>query len=82
MSELPKLTAKEIIAMIEKAGFAFSRQSGSHKIYKNHKGIRITVPLHGNKVLHPKIIKSILRDSDCVIGRNIKTQNNLKKQKI
>ena len=66
MSELPKLTAKEIISIIEKAGFVFSRQSGSHKIYKNHKGIRITVPFHGKRVLHPKIIKNILKDSETV----------------
>ncbi len=63
MSELPKLTAKEIIAIVEKAGFVFSRQSGSHKIYKNPKGTRITIPFHNNRVLHPKIIKSILKDS-------------------
>ncbi|MBI2446272.1 MAG: type II toxin-antitoxin system HicA family toxin [Parcubacteria group bacterium] len=64
MAGSPKLTAKEIIAIIEKAGFVFSRQSGSHKIYKNHKGIRITVPFHGNRILHPKIIKNILKDSE------------------
>jgi len=64
MSRSYKFTAKEIIAIIEKAGFVFSRQSGSHKIYKNHKGVRVTVPFHGNKILHPKIIKSILKDSE------------------
>lgn len=69
MPKLPKLTAKEIIAIIEKAGFVFSRQSGSHKIYKNFKGTRITVPFHGNKVLHPKIIKNILEDSNIEIEK-------------
>jgi len=40
MSEkLPKLNAKEIIAVLEKLGFSLSRQSGSHKIYKNNQGI-------------------------------------------
>jgi len=61
--ELPRMTAKEIIAALEKAGFVFSRQSGSHKIYKNRQGKRVTVPFHGGKILHPKILKSILKDA-------------------
>ena len=64
MTELPKLTAREIIAALEKAGFIFSRQSGSHKIYKNSKGTRATVPFHDNKILHPKILSSILKDTE------------------
>ena len=63
-SELPRLTAKKVITIIERHGFYFVRQSGSHKIYKNNFGRRITVPFHAGKVLHPKILKSILRDAD------------------
>ena len=33
-------------------------------IYKNPAGKRATVPFHGPKTLHPKILKSILRDAD------------------
>lgn len=61
---LPKLTAKEIIAILEKLGFYLSRQSGSHKIYKNMEGKRATVPFHAGKILHPKVLKSIMRDVD------------------
>jgi predicted RNA binding protein YcfA (HicA-like mRNA interferase family) len=61
---LPRLTAKEIIAVLLKVGFVLSRQSGSHQIYKNKNGKRVTVPFHGNKILHPKVLKSILRDAD------------------
>ncbi len=32
-------------------------------IYKNAEGKRATVPFHAAKVLHPKILKSILRDA-------------------
>jgi len=36
MSEkLPRVTANEMIKIVERLGFRFSRQSGSHKIYKN-----------------------------------------------
>ena len=61
---LPKLTAKEIIVILEKSGFSLSRQNGSHKIYKNKKGQRATVPFHSGKILHPKVLKSIMKDAD------------------
>jgi len=62
--KLPRLTAKEAIKLIEKNGFVLVRQSGGHRIYRNEKGIRITVPFHSGKILHPKIIKSIIRDAE------------------
>jgi predicted RNA binding protein YcfA (HicA-like mRNA interferase family) len=33
-------------------------------IYKDATGKRATVPFHGSKVLHPKVLKSILRDAN------------------
>lgn len=50
MSEkLPRVTANEIIKIVEKLGFRFSRQSGSHKIYKNDEGKRVTIAYHFGK---------------------------------
>ena len=64
MSEkLPRVTANEIIKIVEKLGFRFSRQSGSHKIYKNDEGKRVTIAYHSGKILHPKVVKSILVDA-------------------
>ena len=64
MSEkLPRVTANEMIKIVEKLGFRFSRQSGSHKIYKNDEGKRITIAYHSGKILHPKVVKSILADA-------------------
>jgi predicted RNA binding protein YcfA (HicA-like mRNA interferase family) len=68
MSEkLPRVTATDIIRALEKAGFFLSRQSGSHKIYKNTQGRRVTVPYHAGDVLHPKVLKSILKDSELTV---------------
>ena len=64
MPPLPRLTAKEIISILEQRGFSLARQSGSHKIYRNEKGVRLTVPFHSGKILHPKIVKSILSDAE------------------
>ena len=59
-----RFTARQIIKIIESVGFSSSRQSGSHMIFHNKKGIRITIPKHGAKILHPKIVKNILRDAE------------------
>lgn len=58
MPKLPRLSAKEAVVFIESKGFVFSRQSGSHAQYYRD-GIRITLPIHGNVILHPKIVKQI-----------------------
>jgi predicted RNA binding protein YcfA (HicA-like mRNA interferase family) len=66
-NKLPKITAAEVIKVLEKIGFLISRQSGSHKIYKSMEGKRTTVPYHAGKILHSKILKSILRDINLTI---------------
>jgi len=67
IEKLPRVTAAETIRALEKAGFFFSRHSGSHKIYKNKEGKRTTVAYHSGKILHPKTLKSILRDANLTI---------------
>jgi len=67
--KLPRVTAAEVITVIEKIGFSLSRQSGSHKIFKNSEGKRITIPYHTGKTLHPKILSSILKDTGLTIER-------------
>jgi len=59
----PRVTAAQAIRVLEKLGFAVARQSGSHKVYKNAAGQRVTVPFHARKILHPKVLKSILIDA-------------------
>jgi len=34
------------------------------KIHKNAQSKRVTVPCHAGRILHPKVLKSILRDAD------------------
>ncbi|BBB32715.1 conserved hypothetical protein [Thermotomaculum hydrothermale] len=65
--KLPRITASEIIKVLEQKGFKLARQSGSHKIYRNAKGLRVTVSFHSGKILHPKLLKSILNDADITV---------------
>jgi len=53
--------------VLEKSGFALSRRSGSHRIYKNCEGKRVTVPYHSGRTLHPKLLKSILTDAEIAV---------------
>lgn len=64
MPKFPRLNARQIVAALETAGFSLARQSGSHMIYKNPAGKRVTVPFHGPTILHPKLLKTIMRDAD------------------
>jgi predicted RNA binding protein YcfA (HicA-like mRNA interferase family) len=49
MVRLARITAEEVIKVLERAGFSLVRQSGSHKIYKNAKGKRVAVPYHAGR---------------------------------
>ena len=65
--KLPGVTAKDILKVLERIGFSLVRQSGSHLIYKNAEGKRVTIPYHAGKVLHPKLLQSILKDANLTL---------------
>lgn len=58
----PRITADQAIRVIQQFQFIQVRQSGSHKIFRNPQGVRITIPYHRGKTLHPKLVKAIARD--------------------
>jgi predicted RNA binding protein YcfA (HicA-like mRNA interferase family) len=46
MSDLAALTSKETAAVLERIGYMFVRQKGSHRIYVKDRR-QIVVPMHG-----------------------------------
>ena len=64
---MPRITADQIIKAIKKLGFEKTRQKGSHRIFKKAEGIRIVIPFHSGKIIHPKILKTILADCKITI---------------
>lgn len=60
MPKLPRLTPEEAEALLLKAGFEMLRSKGSHRIYRKTNK-RVVVPFHRGKILHPKIIKQVLK---------------------
>ncbi len=59
MPKLPRLTAKEAEKLILDAGFELIRIKGSHRIYLKD-SIRVVIPFHSGKILHPKIVKQAI----------------------
>ncbi|MBI3627363.1 MAG: type II toxin-antitoxin system HicA family toxin [Candidatus Sungbacteria bacterium] len=60
MPRLPK--AREAIRVALRLGFIFSRQKGSHAIYRHIDGRRLTIPIHGSKELGTALFKQITED--------------------
>lgn len=57
------MTPKKLIKLLNKNGFTFVRQSGSHAIFKNEKTKRkIVVPIH-NKDIPTGTLHAILKDA-------------------
>ncbi len=62
MSRLPRLTGREVIAALEKAGFEVVRVRGSHHRLRHADGRVTVVPVHAGETLGPGLMASILRD--------------------
>jgi len=60
LPKLPRLTAKEAERLLLDAGFIQIRSKGSHRVYQLEK-IRVVVPFHSGKVLHPKIVQQVMQ---------------------
>jgi predicted RNA binding protein YcfA (HicA-like mRNA interferase family) len=62
-SKLRGLTARKLINALQRDGFIFSRQSGSHQIYYHPDGRRVTVTFHKPSDTFPiKTLKRILEE--------------------
>jgi predicted RNA binding protein YcfA (HicA-like mRNA interferase family) len=60
LPKLTRLTAAEAENLLIQAGFALIRSKGSHRIYLKD-NIRVVVPFHAGKTLHPKIVKQVYK---------------------
>ncbi|NOY38813.1 MAG: addiction module toxin, HicA family [Nitrospirae bacterium] len=60
MPKLPRLTPQEAESMLLKDGYEFIRSKGSHRIYIKRTR-RMVIPFHTGKILHPKIVKQVIK---------------------
>jgi len=61
MAHLPILKPREIERIVEKQGFVFVRQTGSHRIFQRSDGKWTMVPMHC-KTLGKGLLNKIIKD--------------------
>jgi predicted RNA binding protein YcfA (HicA-like mRNA interferase family) len=60
----PKLTAKEVRRAIERDGWYFRHQKGSHAYFRHDsKPGYVTIAMHTGRIIAPGTMQSILRQS-------------------
>lgn len=69
---LRPLRAREIVRKLERAGFVFRRQTGSHARYVHPDGRGVAVPMHPGDVPVP-VVRSVLRQA----GLSVEEWNTL-----
>ncbi|MDM9581851.1 MULTISPECIES: type II toxin-antitoxin system HicA family toxin [unclassified Nostoc] len=57
------MTATEAEKLLLDVGFIQIRSKGSHRIYFREE-VRVVIPFHSGKILHPKIVKQVLQAID------------------
>jgi len=68
MSQLPVITGKEFIKLLQMLGFKVVRINGSHHRLKHPDGRLTTVPVHKNDELPKGLLRKIIReDLDMVL---------------
>lgn len=64
MGRLPQISGEKLCKALEKEGFAFVRQTGSHRIYQKQADegtVTIPIPIHSNKPLKKGTLHNILK---------------------
>ena len=62
MGKLPTLKPREVVALLERLGFAEVRQKGSHKQFRHADGRGTTVPFHAGRDISPTLLRKIAKD--------------------
>ncbi|MBI1941965.1 MAG: type II toxin-antitoxin system HicA family toxin [Acidobacteria bacterium] len=69
MPKLPRITAKEVLRALLRAGFYIHHQTGSHVNLRHHTRLHlhVVIPRHGGD-LAPKTLKSIIAQAELSVG--------------
>ena len=62
MTRLPRVSGREVVRALERAGFEVQRVRGSHSFLKHPDGRVTSVPVHSRETIGPGLMRSILRD--------------------
>ncbi len=69
----PRISGKDVVAALRRAGFIQVYIEGSHHYLEpSEGGALVTVPVHTNKILKPKTLKNILNQAGLNIDEFIR----------
>ncbi|MDA1190147.1 MAG: type II toxin-antitoxin system HicA family toxin [Candidatus Poribacteria bacterium] len=78
MPPLPAINADILSRVLERHGWVFQRQRGSHRIYTKDGASRpIPIPHHGNNPLKPGTVRAILRQASISRDEAVETIRSL-----
>jgi len=70
---VPVLKPREVVARLERLGFAEVRQRGSHKQFRHADGRVTTVPMHAGRDISPSLLRQICRDIRIPVGEFVES---------
>ena len=64
MPRSPRIRGRELVAALQRAGFAVLRVKGSHHFLQHPDGRRTVVPVHAGETIGPGLLNKILKDTE------------------
>ncbi|AJF62881.1 MAG: hypothetical protein QT11_C0001G0742 [archaeon GW2011_AR20] len=61
MSKVPLLTAREVAKILERLGFVFKRQKGSHMFFEHPDGRTTVIPNHPSEKIDRGLLNKIIK---------------------
>ena len=61
MSKLPLITAKQFAKVLQRAGFEFKRQQGSHMFFRHPDGRTTIIPNHPGERIDRGLLNKIIK---------------------
>ncbi|MFN4179693.1 MAG: type II toxin-antitoxin system HicA family toxin [Armatimonadota bacterium] len=62
LSKLPRVSGKQVVAVLQRLGFRLQRIRGSHYfLHHPERDVTVSVPVHASKILAPKTLLNILK---------------------
>jgi predicted RNA binding protein YcfA (HicA-like mRNA interferase family) len=64
MTGFPRLTGRDVVAALTRAGFELIRVKGSHHLLRHRDGRGTTILVHTGETIGPGLLAKILRDCE------------------
>ncbi len=64
MSRLRRVTGRQALKALQRAGFVLIRAKGSHHFMRHPDGRATVVPIHAGETLGPGLFNQILKDAE------------------